>query len=294
MTTADPGAAVAGADGAGAAATDAGEKEAAVVVEDLYGDPDAVTYTWERVNTYHRVEGYVLRALFDRWLPPAPARVADIGAGNGRWALELAARGYRVALADLAEALVADAAARSTGAGLPPAAVRADARRLPWRDDTADAALVLGPLYHLFRLEDRALAIREAARVVRPGGPVMVQSLHRAGALRQVLTIFGHAPGPIDWRWFWSHGTFAEPKAHPFYAGTYWHTPAELAAEVTGAGLTLHALHGLDGPAPEGQSVLADAPDWAVEQWGEVALALGTDPDLLATSNHLLAVATVP
>jgi hypothetical protein len=196
----------------------------ATVVEDLYGDADAVAYTWQRVDTFHRVEGYVLRALLDRWLP--------------------------------------------------------------------DAALVLGPLYHLFRSEDRVAALVEATRVVRPGGPV--QSLNRIGALRQMLTLFGAAPGPIDWRWFWEHGTFAEPKAHPFYAGTYWHTPEGLADEVAAAGLTLRALHGLDGPAPEGQAVLAEAPDWAVEQWGEVALALGTDPALLATSNHLLAVATAP
>lgn len=261
----------------------------------LYAVPDTVSRTWDRVDTHHRVEGYVLRALLERWLPPAPARLADIGGGNGRWALELAGRGYRVALLDLVPALVADAAHRNRAAGRPlDAVLQADARRLPWPNQAFDAALVLGPLYHLFDRADRVAALDEAARVVRSGGVVLVQSLNRVGALRQVLTFFGADAGPIDWRWFWDHGTFAEPKAPPFYASTYWHTPHQLRDEIADAGLEVRTLQGLDGPAAEGQATLAGAPDWAVEQWGQVALTLGADPALHATSNHLLAIGTRP
>ncbi|MEK8110257.1 class I SAM-dependent methyltransferase [Micromonospora sp. M12] len=44
----------------------------------------------------------------------------------------------------------------------------ADARALPDADDEYDAALLLGPLYHLVRRADRLQALREAVRVTRP------------------------------------------------------------------------------------------------------------------------------
>ena len=49
-----------------------------------------------------------------------------------------------------------------------------DARELDWPDATFDAALLLGPLYHLTERSDRLLALREALRVVKPGGRALV------------------------------------------------------------------------------------------------------------------------
>ena len=45
-----------------------------------------------------------------------------------------------------------------------------DARALEFEDASADAALLLGPLYHLTERADRLAALREARRVLRPGG----------------------------------------------------------------------------------------------------------------------------
>jgi len=45
-----------------------------------------------------------------------------------------------------------------------------DARHLPHGDATADAVLLLAPLYHLVEREDRLACLREIQRVLRPGG----------------------------------------------------------------------------------------------------------------------------
>lgn len=262
---------------------------------ELYGGAEAIEHTWTRLDTWHRIEGEVLRRLFAEWLPPAPAAIADIGGGNGRWAFELAAGGYDVSLADLSGPLIADAARRAGEAAIALAEpVVADARRLPWATDSFDAALLLGPLYHLFDRADRLAALREAARVIRPGGAVLVQVLHRAGALRQVVTFFGGSAGAIDWEHVWRTGTFDEPHAPPWYRSSYWHLPDEAADEVSEAGLVLHAVQGLDGPAPEGQAVLVDADSATVAHWADQAMALGKLPALWATCNHLLLWAGVP
>ncbi|MFD5214814.1 methyltransferase domain-containing protein [Microbacterium sp. NPDC058345] len=64
-------------------------------------------------------------------------------------------------------------AARGAGAGAGVRASVADARELPFADAAFDAALLLGPLYHLASSTDRRAALREAHRVVRTGGHVL-------------------------------------------------------------------------------------------------------------------------
>ncbi|HEY8470040.1 MAG TPA: class I SAM-dependent methyltransferase [Longimicrobiales bacterium] len=78
-------------------------------------------------------------------------RVCDIGAGPGRYALELARLGYRVSLVDLSEASLAHARRAVDAAGLAAEAfVVGDARDLSaFGDATFDAALLLGPRYHI-------------------------------------------------------------------------------------------------------------------------------------------------
>jgi ubiquinone/menaquinone biosynthesis C-methylase UbiE len=82
----------------------------------------------------------------------------------------LAEGGYRVEHRDPVALHVdqlrtaADLARISTAVG--------DARELDLGDATVDAVLLLGPIYHLRRRQDRVRALREAWRMVRPGGPV--------------------------------------------------------------------------------------------------------------------------
>ena len=87
--------------------------------------------------------------IVERHLPPAPAVVADIGGGPGRYSLWLAERGYTVHHRDLIdlhrEQVAADAAAR----GVTIDSAIADARALDLPDASVDAALLLGPIYHL-------------------------------------------------------------------------------------------------------------------------------------------------
>ena len=106
--------------------------------------------------------------IVGRFLPPPPARLLDVGGGPGRYALEFQNAGYDVELVDVLEAHVAQAKV----AGVKLAAV-GDARNLRQADASADAVLLLGPLYHLTERRDRVRAWTEAARVVRPDGVVI-------------------------------------------------------------------------------------------------------------------------
>jgi ubiquinone/menaquinone biosynthesis C-methylase UbiE len=53
----------------------------------------------------------------------------------------------------------------------------ADARQLDLAGQSADAVLLLGPLYHLDRRPDRLRALAEARRVARPGAPLFAAAI---------------------------------------------------------------------------------------------------------------------
>lgn len=114
--------------------------------------------------------------------------VADVGVGGGQYSELLARRGCRVHLVDISERLLRNAAGRLTNAGL--AAPIAGVHRLSgtdlrdFDDQMLDAALMLGPFYHLTAQEDRRRAAMEAHRVVRPGGLLFAAGINRLAFLR--------------------------------------------------------------------------------------------------------------
>ena len=120
------------------------------------------------------------RELIRRFALPPPATVVDVGGAAGAYALWLAQAGYSVHLLDPVPRLVAEAQRRSAAAQHPLASCRiGDARTLDIAPETADVVLLLGPLYHLTEAGDRARALREAARILKPDGRAIVMLYHR-------------------------------------------------------------------------------------------------------------------
>ena len=112
--------------------------------------------------------------LLGRLLPPPPARLLDVGGGPGTYAAALARRGYRVHLVDPVPLHVQQArraAGGDAGAGF--TAELGDARELSQPDESQDAVVLFGPLYHLTEAAERRRALAEARRVLRPGGRLM-------------------------------------------------------------------------------------------------------------------------
>jgi SAM-dependent methyltransferase len=235
--------------------------------------------------------------ILERALPPAPAAVADVGGGPGRYALWLAERGYTVHHRDPVELHIKQLSADAAASGVNVDSRIADARDLDLADGSVDAVLLLGPIYHLPTRDDRIRALGEAGRVVRPGGPVFAVAISRWAARL--------------------HGQVAErlaeefPSIHeavelvertgrlmPLVEGSfsaYTHRPDELRDEILAAGLDLADLVGVEGIAfalsdlgerlqePDQRDIVFDA-----------ARALERIPELLGLSPHLLATARRP
>ena len=147
---------------------------------------------WERLSRpYRRFELVSTLRLIEEHFPPS-GRILDVGGGPGRYTIELAQRGYDVTLIDLAPGNVARAREELARLGLEVDEVRqGDACNLSSIPDRAfDAALMLGPMYHIVEESDRRAALLELRRVLRPGAPAIVGFINPWGILRSGLTEF--------------------------------------------------------------------------------------------------------
>ncbi|WP_345634018.1 class I SAM-dependent methyltransferase [Rugosimonospora acidiphila] len=229
--------------------------------------------------------------VLTRALPPAPADVLDVGGATGVYAGPLTEAGYRVRVVDPVPEHVADAGARP---GV--TATLGDARALPAVDHSADAVLLLGPLYHLPVRAERLAAWREAARVLRPGGVAVGALISRySGLLDGLMRGFIHDPSfrrIVD-------ETLASGEHRNLDGGSKWfttayfHHPDEVSGEVTEAGLHLERLVSTESPLWMARDslndLLADPADR--ERILDTLRRIEDEPSLLGASSHLLAIA---
>jgi SAM-dependent methyltransferase len=239
---------------------------------------------------YERTKEILLRAL-----PPAPAVVADIGGGPGRYALWLADLGYQVVHRDIVP-LHVQQLTEAAGTDSAISSALGDARDLDLADASVDAVLLLGPLYHL-DAADRVLALREAGRVARPGGPVFGAAIspwaaRLDGLLRQRLY--------EKYSGFEAMVEVVERTGilEPLFPGAFCaftHRPAELRAEVLAAGLEVADLVCVEGAA----FLLLDMEERITDETGrrivlDAARAHERVPELMGVGPHLLVTARRP
>ncbi len=215
------------------------------------------------------------------------SRILDIGGATGVHAERLTELGHKVILIDPVPEQVALARAQGSFH-----AEIGDARDLKFADDSFDAALMFGPLYHLAERGSRLVAIREAQRVVRRGGWVFAAAIPRF--IAHAALFLGQEtphPYPADWIALLEHGT---PPAGGRFPGAHFHTVEELQSELEEAGLVdvmVCAIEGPDGLALEELPRINDAQLQAAIM---TARAVSEIPGIRDMSNHIMGIARVP
>lgn len=231
--------------------------------------------------------------LIQRHLPAGELDILDIGGGPGTYARWLCEAGHQVTLVDPVPLHVQQALQMHPNI----AAALGDARAVPAEADSADVALLLGPLYHLTEPEDRLLALSEAKRCLRPGGVLMAAGISRYAALWDLLIRLDrlHEEEVLDTALNAIRtGVFAGTTGELFTTA-YFHLPEEIVAEAAAAGFAEPRLFNIEGPG----AFLPDLDErWANEERREAVLAAAraveADPHLLAASGHLLLIAGKP
>jgi SAM-dependent methyltransferase len=171
--------------------------------------------TYDQPLRLFPIEHPVMRRLLD----PLPASlVLDAGCGTGRYSAYLAARGHRCIGVDRSSAMLAKARAK-----LPESDFReGDLEALPLAPASVDAAVCALALVHL-RAVGKAVA--ELARVVRPGGRVIISDVHPLLVLIGWQAQFRTAGGGTGFM-----------RLHP-------HLPSEYCQACAAAGLRVRGCH---------------------------------------------------
>lgn len=148
-----------------------------------------------RLRSKHGMVEYLTTMRYvEKYLRPG-MRILEIGAATGRYSHALAQQGYEVDAIELIQHNI-DIFVEKTRPGERVTIRQGNAKDLSMlADETYDITLLLGPMYHLFTVEEQKQALSEAIRVTKKGGMIftaycgndatMVQYCFGRGMLRE-------------------------------------------------------------------------------------------------------------
>jgi SAM-dependent methyltransferase len=196
-------------------------------------------YAAWRQSTLGRITERLERAVVvDLAGPLDGLGVLDVGTGDGAYGVALASHGARVTGLDVSLPALGAAARRARSSGTPRALVAGDAPSLPFGSGTFDLVVAVTALCFV-RSPQQAVA--EIARVLRPGGRLVLGELGRWSAWAAWRRVRGWLGAPT-----WRHTTF-------------W-TAADLRRLASGAGLIPGRVRGAVFHPPLGFVAAALAP----------------------------------
>ena len=127
----------------------------------------------KRLTRRHgNVEFITSMKYIQKYLEKIPdAKILAVGAGTGRYSIALAEAGYDVTAVELVKYNLGILKSKRSSVK----AFQGNALKLSrFGENIFDMTLLFGPMYHLYCLEDKVTALREAVRVTKEGGTILV------------------------------------------------------------------------------------------------------------------------
>lgn len=261
-----------------------GEKKMQNEIERFY---DEEYEEWERL-AWHLPEFEVTKRYMDLYIG-GHRKVLDVGGGPGRYSIYLAQRGHEVTLLDLSGRNIRQAIDKAQEAGVHlDSCIHGNALWLHeylYKKEQFDAVLLMGPLYHLSREEDRRQALREAMQMLKPGGVLFASFISGYApilACAESLADFGNAETLLRYLRDGSNG------AEDGFTTAYFCAEEEARRLMEGEDLTELTFAGVENILSGRERQLHELDQELREKWLDLAWRLSGDRKLLGMSQHFL------
>ncbi len=219
-----------------------------------------------------------------------PLRIADLGAGTGRYALPLAAEGHDVTAVELVNYNLGIMKQKAERKGISLTAMKGNALKLKkLADNSFDLTLLFGPMYHLFTMEEKVQALSEAKRITRPGGYLLVAYCMNEYCILTYAFKEGHFKECMEEGRLTEdfHSSGSEKDLYDYVR------IEDINAYNEAAGLTRERIVSADGPANYMREMFRDMDEETFEGFMRYHLSVCERPDLIGACAHTLDILRV-
>jgi S-adenosylmethionine-dependent methyltransferase len=247
----------------------------------------------EKENTRlerHQLEHDMTWRYLDKYLPRR-GKILEIGCATGAYTIPLAKRGYSVTAVDFAAKEVELCRDKVKGEHLEKqvTCLVADARDLSdITEKDYDAALVMGPLYHLVLEEDRETVLQQVKKHLKIAGLVFSTFISRYGIWGDVITNLPHyIEFERDVQSVISQGKDADLAYQKGNFRGYFATPEEIVPLHEKSGFKTVVFAGIEtcGIRDEPYNSLKGK---RRQLWLDFLFSISTQPSIIGASSHIL------
>ena len=225
-----------------------------------------------------RVEFLTTTRYIEQYLMPG-AKILDVGAGAGEYSLYFARRGYQVSALELADnnlRAVREKLRPEDGLDL----VQGNAVNLSrYADESFDAVLLFGPLYHLHAEADRQKCIAEARRVCKKDGTLFFAFISNDMV---ILTEFSYRPD------YFLNGDYDKQTFRLEDFPFVFHTVDKCREMLRAGGVKIVKEIASDGVSELLEDKINAMDDESYAQYLRYHFYICEKPEMLGMSNHLL------
>ncbi|WP_040212713.1 class I SAM-dependent methyltransferase [Clostridium polynesiense] len=221
---------------------------------------------WIRLNNpYTKIEFDSTNYLIDKYFPK-DGEILDIGAGPGRYSLEMLKKGYKVSLLDISinELKIAENKITESGLKAENYFCKSAIQLNEFPENKYDGVLLMGPLYHIHEEEIRTKVLKDTYRILKKGGTALISYINSWGALRAAPHEFPDVFNDIKHFQGYFQGNL-KFSAEESFTKTFFTTPLHALQEVEGAGfevISYAAAEGfLSGLMPQMQELSLNQPE---------------------------------
>jgi len=231
------------------------------------------------------------KQIISRYLNKSSMNIADIARGAGVYSFWLAGLGHKLHLLDLAQNHIDLAKEHSRKTNTPLASYTcADARYLPYKDESMDIVLLMGALYHLQKRDDRLMCLLEAKRVLKTNGILICTVISKYSPL---VGYYRHGNiDDINLKLIDETIKTGKYNNLPYFPSAFFHSPDEIISEISDACFSNINLIAVEGFANAFifESIADD--DYKLKQMLRHIEMTETNIELMGMSKNIIAIGT--